>query len=116
MYSHNNSFEANNAPFINEFFKTFKIGNILHSCGGAKLRGISPVAVLKYLFTLFNHCTMAHDQKVNKDAIKKDTCHRLLESPKIDWNKLLAMMAQAVAKVLEPERERQSPRVSGALL
>ena len=107
MYSDNNSFEANNAPFINEFFKTFKIGNILRSCGGAKLRGISPVAVLKYLFTLvFTHCTMAHDQKVNKDAIKKDTCHRLLESPKIDWNKLLAKMARAIAEVLEKFRPK----------
>ena len=107
MYSDNNSFDANYAPFIDEFFTTFKIGNILHSCGGAKLRGVSPVAILKYLFTLvFTRCTMAHDQKVNRDAVKKDTCHRLLESPRIDWNKLLAMMARAIAKVLEAFRPK----------
>lgn len=107
MYSDNNSFESNYAPYINEFFSTFKIGNILHSCGGAKLRGVSPVEILKYLFALvFTHKTMAHDQKVNGNAVKKDTCHRLLESPRIDWNKMLALMAAAIAKVFEKIRPK----------
>lgn len=107
MYDYNNSIEAEYAPFIDNFFSTFKIGSTLHSCGGAKLRGISPVEVLKYLFSVvFTHNTMAHDQVVNKDAVKKDTCHRLLESPKIDWNKFLAKVASAIAKELEPFRPK----------
>ena len=107
MYKDNNSFEAEYAPFIDEFFSTFKVGSILHSCGGAKLRGISPVEVLKYLFSVvFTNTTMAHDQAVNKNAVKKDTCHRLLESPKIDWNQLLSRMASVIAKELEPFRPK----------
>ncbi len=39
MYKDNNSFEAKYAPFIDEFFSTFKVGNILHSCGELSLEG-----------------------------------------------------------------------------
>lgn len=107
MYTDNNSFEAEYAPFIDDFFSTFKIGSVLHGCGGAKLRGISSTEVLKYLFSVvFTNTTMAHDQEINKNAVKKDTCHRLLESPKIDWNKLLAKLATAIAKELEEIRPK----------
>lgn len=107
MYSDNNTFKTEYAPFIDEFFSTFKIGSILHSCGGAKLRGISPVEILKYLFSVtFTNHTMAHDQNVNNNAIKKDTCHRLLESPGIDWNKILSKMASAIAEEFKQIRPK----------
>lgn len=107
MYTDNNSFRDDNVSFIGDFFSNFKIGSIFHSCGGAKLRGISPLAVLKYLFSIiFTHHTMAHDQKVNSEAVKKDTCHRLLESPRIDWNKFLSKVAHAIAVALLPFRHK----------
>lgn len=107
MYKNNSTSDSKIAPFIDDFFSTFKIGSIFHSCGAAKLRGISPLTVLKYLFSvIFTNHTMAHDQKVNAEAIKKDTCHRLLESSKIDWNMFLSKVASSIASILEPFRHK----------
>ena len=79
MYSDNISFEDKFAPHADDFFSKFSIGALFRKTGASKLRGVKVVMVLRYLFSLaFTPYTMARDQTVNENAVKKDTCHRLL--------------------------------------
>ena len=107
MYSDNISFEEKFAPHADDFFKELKIGSLFRSSGASKVRGVKVVTVLRYLFHLvFTPYTMAKDQIMNEQSVKKDTCHRLLAMPCIDWNRFLCLVAEAIAILLEPLRRK----------
>ena len=107
MYSDNISFEDKFAPHADEFFSKFSVGALFRKAGASKIRGVKVVTVLRYLFFLaFTPYTMARDQAANGNAVKKDTCHRLLSMQKIDWNCFLGLVASSIARLLEPLRRK----------
>lgn len=107
MYSDNISFEDKFAPHADDFFSKFSVGALFRKAGASKARGVKAVSVLRYLFSLaFTPYTMAKDQAVNERAVKKDTCHRLLSMPRIDWNKFLCLVAGEIARMVEPLRRK----------
>lgn len=84
---------------VQDFSHKFKIGSILNTCGAYKQKGIPVMSVFYYLCSLvFCNISMNRDQNTRNhgNMVKKDTCHRFLQSMKIDWNKFLALLAKAI--------------------
>lgn len=84
---------------VQEFSHRFKIGSMLRSCGAYKQKGIEVMKVFYYLCTLlFCNISMNRDQNTRNhgNMVKKDTCHRFLQSMKTDWNKFLSLLARAI--------------------
>jgi len=84
---------------VQDFSHKFKVGSILRSCGAHKQKGIEVMKVFYYLCTLlFCRISMNRDQNTRNhgNMVKKDTCHRFLQSIKMDWNKFLSMLARAI--------------------
>ncbi len=84
---------------VQDFSRRFKIGSILRLCGAHKQKGIEVLKVFYYLSTLlFCGTSMNRDQKTRKhgNMVKKDTCHRFLQSMKMDWNRFLSLLAKEI--------------------
>lgn len=94
---------TNNTDFISSQFKEFshrfKVGRLLSDCGAYKQKGVQVMNVFFYLCTiLFCGVSMNRDQntRIHKNLVKKDTCHRFLQSMKTDWNRFLTLLAKAI--------------------
>lgn len=82
-----------------DFSHRFKVGGILRSCGAHKQKGIEVMKVFYYLCTLlFCRISMNRDQNTrgHGNMVKKDACHRFLQLVRMDWNRFLSLLAQAV--------------------
>lgn len=82
-----------------DFSHRFKVGGLLRSCGAHKQKGVEVMRVFYYLCTLlFCRISMNRDQNTRShgNMVKKDTCHRFLQSVRMDWNRFLSLLAQAV--------------------
>lgn len=84
---------------VSAFSQRFKVGAILRHCGAHKQKGIEVRKVFYYLCTLlFCGISMNRDQRNRKygNMVKKDTCHRFLQSMKMDWNRFLSLLAKEI--------------------
>ncbi|MGB4407105.1 MAG: transposase [Sphaerochaeta sp.] len=82
-----------------DFSHRFKIGGILKTCGAYKQKGIAVMSVFYCLGSLlFCNVSMNRDQNTRNhgNMVKKDTCHRFLQLLKTDWNRFLALLAEAI--------------------
>ena len=84
---------------VRDFSRRFNIGGILRNCGAHKQKGMEALKVFYYLSTLlFCGISMNRDQKTRKhgNMVKKDTCHRFLQSMRMDWNRFLSVLAKEI--------------------
>ncbi len=98
---------------IDAFMAQFKIGTLLNLAGISKLRGVSPLLVLRAIFELAfvgrNIFTGVHR---NSTALMgKDAVYRFLSASRHNWRRLIGFLSQMVIKsFLEPltavEREK----------
>jgi hypothetical protein len=81
------------------FSHKFQLCSLLRTCGAYKEKGIDVSRIFFYLCSLvLCNITMNRDQttRTHENLILKDTCHRFLQSLRIDWNRFLASLAQAI--------------------
>ena len=85
---------------IDEFMARFKIGTLLNRSGIRKVRGLSPVLVLRTIFELAffgrNIYTGVHNSPTA--ALGKDAVYRFLSSPRHNWRRLLGFLAGTVIR------------------
>ena len=85
---------------IDEFMTQFKIGTLLNRVGIRKLRGLSPLLVLKTVFSLAfvqrNIYTGVHQSSAA--GIGKDAVYRFLSSARSNWRRFLGFLARVVIK------------------
>lgn len=89
----------NISSHVKNFSHQFKVGTILQSCGARKQKGIEVMKVFYYLCSLLLcNITMNRDQRTRNhgNLVRKDTCHRFLQSVSTDWNKFLSLLAKAI--------------------
>lgn len=97
------SFEAEDQDLggrIDEFMARFKIGTLLNRSGIRKVRGLSPLLVLRTIFELAffgrNIYTGVHNSPTA--ALGKDAVYRFLSSPRHNWRRLLGFLAGTVIR------------------
>jgi len=80
---------------IDEFMTRFKIGTILNRAGIRKLRGVSPLLVLRIIFELAftgrNIFTGVH--KNSTVHMGKDSVYRFLSGPRHNWRRLIGLLS-----------------------
>ena len=88
---------------INSFFDNFTIGTLLNKTGIRKVRGASPVTLLKAVFSLrFEGSSFYHRFVVGKgNCFQKDAVYSLLRNPHYNWRRLLLMLAAKIVSVFE---------------
>ena len=87
---------------IDTFFDNFTIGTLLNKSGIRKMRGISPVTLLKAIFILPFEGNNFFRGIVsdNRQEFKKDAAYELLKGPRYNWRKLLLFLAVSIVCVL----------------
>lgn len=87
---------------IDTFFDNFTIGTLLNKSGIRKMRGISPVTLLKAIFILPFEGNNFFRGIVsdNRQEFKKDAAYELLKAPRYNWRKLLLFLAVRIVCVL----------------
>ena len=101
MLSQKNKEEKQLSTTINNFFKTFKIGDILKQCNFYKDKGFPPLSVLKFLFTLVFSAKNLYrylQSKTTENLFSKDVVYRFLNSTSFNWLKFLFLLSQTVIK------------------
>lgn len=85
---------------IDEFMARFKIGTLLNRAGIRKVRGLSPLLVLKTIFELafFGRNVYTGVHNCSTARLGKDAVYRFLSVPRYNWRRLLGFLAQAVIK------------------
>ena len=86
---------------VDNFFKTFKIGDILKQCNFYKDKGIPPLAVLKFLFTLVFSAKNFYrylQSRTTENPFGKDVVYRFLNSTSFNWLRFLFLLSQTVIK------------------
>lgn len=81
------------------FFSTYKLGDILRASNIFRERGISPLGVVMYLFCLvFRNISMVNDMNLhqNQQEFAKDTCYRLCNSHKCNWNRFTSRLSSRI--------------------
>lgn len=91
---------------IERFYKKFSLSSILKAGNAFKLRGVHASVVFKYLLQLVFTCkSMYMSFRLNEtaSAFAKDTVYRFLNSPNINWLKILLLCAEKIiCNVLDP--------------
>ncbi len=85
---------------IENFFREYHVGTLLHRCGIRKCRGVSPMIVLHCLFGLsflgdniFRHMVVKARQPFGKDVV-----YDFLRGERFNWRRLLLLLvARAVS-------------------
>ena len=90
---------------IDDFMTRFKLGTLLNRAGIRKMRGLSPLLVLRTLFELAfigrNIYTGVHNKPTAQ--LGKDAVYRFLSFPRHNWRRLLGFLAETVIRVfLQP--------------
>jgi hypothetical protein len=99
---------------IDAFMTRFKIGTLLNQAGIRKLRGVSPLLVLRIIFELAfvgrNIFTGIH--KNSTAHMGKDAVYRFLSAYRHNWRRLIGFLSQMVIKgFLEPLTEAGREKV-----
>ena len=99
---------------IDAFMARFKVGTLLNRAGIKKLRGVSPLLVLRIIFELAfvgrNIFTGIH--KNFTAPVGKDAVYRFISAPRHNWRRLIGFLSQVVIKVfLEPLTKRGKEKV-----
>lgn len=90
---------------ISSFFRTFKIGDLLHKCGAQKEKGVPAIAIFKYkLCNVFSDRSMYMQQKTGsfKEAFSKNTFYRFLNSPKTNWFRFTTLLSKKIVDKIRP--------------
>ena len=98
---------------IQNFFREYKVGTLLHRCGIRKCRGISPVIVLHCLFGLsflgdniFRHMVLKARQPFGKDVL-----YDFLRSERFNWRRLLLLLAARAVSFIDGLTGRNRQKV-----
>ncbi len=86
---------------IDEFMGRFKMGTLLSRAGIKKVRGSSPLLILRTIFELAfvgrNVFTGVHNRPTA--PIRKDVVYRFLCVPRHNWRRFLGLLSSAVIRV-----------------
>jgi len=98
---------------IDTFFDNFNIGTLLNRAGIRKMRGISPVMLLKAIFILpFEGNNFFRGIVTGKRLeFKKDAAYDLLKGPRYNWRKLLLLLAARVVCVFAMLTDKDRKKV-----
>ena len=87
---------------IDEFMSRFKFGTLLNRAGIRKIRGLSPLLVFRSIFDLAFAGRNIYTG-IMQDAgasIGKDALYRFMATPRYNWRRLVALLAQMVIRGL----------------
>lgn len=90
---------------ISNFFKTFKIGDLLRKCNACKQKGVPVLDIFKYkLCNVFSDRSMYMQMKTDsyREAFSKNTFYRFLDSAKTNWLRFTTLLSKKVIDSLEP--------------
>jgi len=98
---------------IDTFFDNFTIGTLLNRAGIRKLRGASPVMLLKSIFILpFEGNNFFRGIVTgNRQNFKKDAAYDLLKDPRYNWRRLLLLLAAKVVSVFNLLTDKERKKV-----
>ncbi len=99
---------------IDKFMVRFKMGTLLNRAGIRKMRGPSPLLVIRTIFGLAfinrNVFTGVHESP--ESGLGKDVVYRFLSAPRHNWRKLIGLLSQMVIKgLLEPLTDSKREKV-----
>jgi hypothetical protein len=99
---------------IDTFFDNFTIGTLLNRAGIRKMRGVSPVMLLKAIFILpFEGNNFFRGIVTgSRQGFKKDAAYDLLKGPRNNWRKLLLLLAARIVCVFALLTEKFERRCS----
>jgi hypothetical protein len=105
-----NSFE-HCSSFVDSFFRSFALANLLKKVGAYKVKGISAVSVFQKLFTLvFSHKNLFQElHSTEKPEAAKDAFYRFITSCHINWRRFTHLLAGKIIndrldKLTSPDR------------
>lgn len=81
------------------FFETYSIGRLLRKCSANKEKGVSVVAIFRYLLWLmFSDRSMYMQLLTNhfRESFSKNTVYRFLNSSKINWERFLLLLSERI--------------------
>ena len=90
---------------ISNFFKTFKIGDLLRRCNACKQKGVPVLDIFKYkLCNIFSDRSMYMQLKTNsyRESFSKNTFYRFMDSAKTNWLRFTTLLSKKVIGSLEP--------------
>lgn len=90
---------------ISNFFKTFRIGELLRKCNACKQKGVPVLDIFKYkLCNVFSDRSMYMQMKTNsyRESFSKNTFYRFLDSSKTNWLRFTTLLSKKVIGSLEP--------------
>ena len=90
---------------ISNFFKIFRIGDLLHRCNAFKQKGVTVLDIFKYKFCIiFSDRSMYMQLKTNsyKETFSKNTFYRFLNSAKTNWLRFTTLLSKKAIDSLEP--------------
>ncbi len=98
---------------IDTFFDNFTIGRLLNKAGIRKMRGVSPVLLLKAIFILpFEGSNFFRGIVTDKrQEFKKDAAYDLLKGPRYNWRKLLLLVAARIVCVFDLLTDKDRKKV-----
>jgi len=100
---------------IDNFFREFKISQLLRQSNFQKAKGFSCRQVLEFVFTLVfyqKNLFRYLENNSSADDMKKDVIYRFLNSASYNWRRLLFLLSsivvnQNLAKLTSPDKHRQ---------
>ncbi|MDX2433237.1 MAG: transposase [Desulfobacterales bacterium] len=98
---------------IDTFFDNFTIGTLLNKAGIRKMRGVSPVMLLKAIFILpFEGNNFFRGIVTGKrQEFKKDAAYDLLKGPRYNWRRLLLLLAARIVCVFDLLTDKDRKKV-----
>jgi len=98
---------------IDTFFDNFTVGTLLNKAGIRKMRGKSPVMLLKAIFILpFEGNNFFRGIVIGKrQAFKKDAAYNLLKGPRYNWRRLLLLLAARIVCVFDLLTDKDRKKV-----
>lgn len=88
---------------VDSFFDNFTIGTLLNRAGIRKVRGVSPVQLVKAIFSLpfEGNSFFRYFVAGNEVAYRKDCVYALLRNPHYNWRRLLLLLASRIASFFD---------------
>ena len=98
---------------IGIFFETFHIGTFLNRSGIRKIRGTSPLIIVKSIFGLpFYRMNFFRGIVQNTELeFLKDTAYDLLKGPKYNWRKLLLLFSVQISNTINALTDENREKV-----
>ena len=89
---------------INNFFKRFRLSQVMRRCNFVKEQGIACIVVFQFIFNLiFAREKLNPNLEINKDnkAFDKDVVYRFLACEKYNWMKFLIIIAISIIMYID---------------